>query len=86
MQGRAELNLLAREQALVTLSLWATAYSSARPLEIWSSDRLLTRIEIPGAPLDRTIALRLLLAPGQTILTLVSNIHIGRSNCVARAS
>ena len=76
MQGRAELNLLAREQALVTLSLWATAYGSARPLEIWSSDRLLTRIEIPGAPLDKTIVLRLLLAPGQTTLTLVSPAEI----------
>lgn len=72
MQGRAELNLLAREQSLVTLSLWATAYGSARPLELWSSGSMLTRIEIPGAPRDRTIVLRLLLDPGQTTLTLVS--------------
>jgi hypothetical protein len=72
MQERAELNLLANEQVPITLSFWATAYGSARPLEIWSAGRLLTRIDIPGTPYDRTVVLRLLLAPGQTTLTLVS--------------
>ena len=76
MQERAELNLLANKQVPITLSFWATAYGSPRPLEIWSAGRLLTRIDIPGAPFDRTIVLRLLLAPGQTTLTLVSPIAI----------
>jgi hypothetical protein len=76
MQGQAELNLLANEQALVTLSFWATAYGSTRPLEIWSAGRLLTRVDIPAAPFDRTIVLRLLLTPGQTTLTLVSPMEI----------
>ncbi|RRR70837.1 MAG: hypothetical protein EI684_12555 [Candidatus Viridilinea halotolerans] len=72
MQEEAEINLLTREQALVSLQLQVTAYGSARPLELWANGQRLDRVIIPGAPYDERITLRLMLAPGQTTLTLNS--------------
>lgn len=69
---RAEVTLLAREQAAVALSLRATAFGAARALRVSLGDQLLTTVEIPAAPYDRVIALRLLLPPGQTTLALES--------------
>jgi hypothetical protein len=72
MQGQAELRLLARRRAAVTLHLRATAYGAARPLEFWQGETLLARLEVPGAPGEQRLSLRLLLPPGQTTLRLVS--------------
>jgi hypothetical protein len=72
MGERAELTLLSRVQAAVALTLRATAYGGPRLLEVRQGAALLARVEVPGAPLDRTLSLRLLLAPGATPLTLMS--------------
>lgn len=72
MGGRAELGLLARAPAAVELSLRATAYGGPRPLEVRQGETLLARVEVPAAPLDRALALRLLLPPGATAVTLAS--------------
>jgi hypothetical protein len=73
MGGRAEVTLLAREQAAVALSLRATAFDEPRQLRVRLGDELLTTVEIPAAPYDRLVSLRLLLPPGQTTLTLESD-------------
>lgn len=72
MGDRAELTLLARAPAAVALTLRATAYGAARPLELRQGDALLARVEVPAAPLDRAVTLRLLLAPGATTISLAS--------------
>jgi hypothetical protein len=72
MGERAELTLLTRGPAAVELSLRATAYGAARPLELWQGDTLLVKLEIPAAPRDRAVALRLLLPPGATTVALAS--------------
>jgi len=72
MGQRAELLLLAREQAVVTLNWRATAYGAPRPLRLWLDDRRLIELTVPAAPYDRSIALRLILPPGQTTLALES--------------
>lgn len=68
----AELLLLARERSVVTLSWRATAYGAPRPLRVWLDDQRLIEVSVPAAPYDRTVALRLILPPGQTTLTLES--------------
>lgn len=77
MSERAELTLLSRGPAAVELSLRATAYGAARPLELWQGDLLLARVDVPAAPRDRALALRLLLPPGATTLTLASPAEAG---------
>lgn len=72
MQAQGELMLLARAEAPVLLTLRATAYGAARPLQIWQGELLLGSFEIPGAPAARSIGLRLLVPPGQTALRLES--------------
>ena len=76
MGERAEVTLLAREPAAVALSLQATAYGQPRPLELWQNDVRLAHLEVPAAPYDRAITLRLLLPPGATTLTLASPAEI----------
>ncbi|HMQ31363.1 MAG TPA: hypothetical protein PKD53_11580, partial [Chloroflexaceae bacterium] len=77
MGERAGLRLLSRAPAAVELTLRATAYGAARPLEIRQGDTLLARDEVPAAPEERAVSLRLLLAPGSTELTLSSSAERG---------
>lgn len=72
MGERAEVQLLTRERAAVGLTWRATAYGALRPLRVWLDDRGLIEIGVPAAPYDRVVALRLILPPGQTTLTLES--------------
>ncbi|GAB4447250.1 MAG: hypothetical protein OHK0015_51180 [Chloroflexi bacterium OHK40] len=72
MGPQAELRLLSRTRSAVRLTLRATAYGQARPLQIWRGDTLLQTVEVPAAPYDRTITLRMLLPPGATSITLVA--------------
>ncbi len=81
MGERAEVLLLARERSLVTLSWRATAYGAPRPLRVRLGDQRLIEVSVPAAPYDRTVALRLILPPGQATLTLESvaeNVADGR--------
>lgn len=68
----AELLLLARERSVVTLNWRVTAYGVPRPLRVRLGDQRLIEVSVPAAPYDRTVALRLILPPGQTTLTLES--------------
>lgn len=70
MRGQAELNLLAPAQAVVTLSLRATAFGAPGALTIRQGGATIGSFEIPTAPRDRPLTLRLLLAPGANTLTL----------------
>jgi hypothetical protein len=72
MGQRGELRLLARQHAVVSLSLRATAFGEARSLALLQGAQMLGTVEIPAAPADRTVTLRLLLPPGQTTLALES--------------
>jgi hypothetical protein len=72
MGERAELRLLAPAPAAVALTLRATAYGAPRTLQVWQGRGLLASVEVPSAPLDRAIALRLLVPPGETSITLAS--------------
>ncbi|MCX7791701.1 MAG: hypothetical protein N2378_13755, partial [Chloroflexaceae bacterium] len=81
MGERAELLLLARERSVVALSWRVTAYGAPRPLRVRLGDRRLIELTVPAAPYDRTVALQLMLPPGQTTLTLESlaeNVADGR--------
>ncbi len=70
MRGRAGISLIAPAERIVELRFTATAYGSNRPLKIWRGNELLTSIEIPSAPRNQVVSLRLLLAPGSTDLVL----------------
>lgn len=72
MGERAEVTLLAREQAAVRVSLRATAFGAERALRVSLGEELLTTLVIPAAPYDRVVSLRVLLPPGQTTLALES--------------
>jgi hypothetical protein len=72
MQGRAGLSLIAPAEGMVKIQLTATAYAQGRPLKIWRGAQLLASVDIPAAPYDRTLSLRLLLPSGTTDLTLES--------------
>ncbi|MBX0327990.1 hypothetical protein K2Z83_09915 [Oscillochloris sp. ZM17-4] len=72
MQRSAGLSLITPAAAMVELQFTATAYAAGRPLEIWRGTQRLTSVDIPAAPYERTLSLRLMLPPGQTDLTLVS--------------
>lgn len=72
MGAEAELRLLAREPAAVAVRLRATAYGAPRALQVRQGDALIATFEIPAAPRDQQIELRLLVPAGQTTLTLES--------------
>jgi hypothetical protein len=72
MGERAELVLLARKPSAVTLSLRATAFGDVRSLALRQGETPLASLEVPSAPRDRSVALRLLLPPGRTTIVLES--------------